>query len=152
MVSAASFLISRMTWQRVDSLLVVKRRSDLNSCHLLEGERGCRKGGEGVGFGAVEGLLVFEHAEDGVQEFAHGGDQGLEFGFTAPQQVVVESAQVGLTTNGHQGGHVEGAAQVSVAGLGDARLLLDRRTRGVLAGIEAGVGDPLTAGRCRPNI
>jgi hypothetical protein len=38
---------------------------------------------------AVEELVVLEHAEDGVEEFAHSSDQGLHFGFTARQDVVV---------------------------------------------------------------
>jgi hypothetical protein len=29
---------------------------------------------------------VSEHAEDGVEQFAHDGDQGLHFGFAAGQQ------------------------------------------------------------------
>jgi hypothetical protein len=40
-------------------------------------------------FAAVEELVVFERAEDGVQEFAHGGDEGLGFGFAARQEVLV---------------------------------------------------------------
>jgi hypothetical protein len=31
---------------------------------------------QGVDFAAVEELVVFEHAEDSVQEFAYGGDEG----------------------------------------------------------------------------
>lgn len=32
---------------------------------------------------SVVGLFVFEHAEDGVQEFAHDGDEGLHFQFAS---------------------------------------------------------------------
>jgi hypothetical protein len=80
--------------------LLVKGKTELNSCDLLGQGRGDIE--EGVGLGALEDLVVFEHAEDGVQEFTHGGDQGLEFGFAAPQQVLVESAQVGLVDDGDQ--------------------------------------------------
>jgi hypothetical protein len=52
--------------------------------------------------GAVEELIVFEHAEDGVQEFAHGGDEGLEFGFAARLEVLIVGAQVGLVLDGGQ--------------------------------------------------
>jgi len=41
-------------------------------------------------FGAVVGLLMFEDAEDGAEEFAHDGDQGLHFGFAAGEQVLAE--------------------------------------------------------------
>jgi hypothetical protein len=44
--------------------------------------------------------VMFEHAEEGVQEFAHDGDEGLHFGFAAGDKVKVESAQVGLMTDG----------------------------------------------------
>ena len=30
----------------------------------------------GMDLVSLEDLIVFEHGEDGVQEFAHGGDQG----------------------------------------------------------------------------
>ncbi len=50
--------------------------------------------------GAVEGLLVFEHAEDGVEELAQDGDQGLHFGFAARDEVEVEGAQVRLMADG----------------------------------------------------
>ena len=36
--------------------------------------------------GAVVGVVLFEDAEDGVQEFAHDGDLGLHFGFPARQE------------------------------------------------------------------
>jgi hypothetical protein len=35
---------------------------------------------------------MFEHAEDGVQEFTHGGNQSLEFGFAVRQQVFAGGA------------------------------------------------------------
>ena len=41
----------------------------------------------GVDFAALEELVMLEHAEDGVEEFTHGGDEGLHFGFAAGQEV-----------------------------------------------------------------
>ena len=130
--------------EQVDSLLIVKREIVLKSCDL-RGSHGWDWVGNrcGVDLGAVEKLVVFEHTEDGVQEFTHNGDQGDHFEFSFGSQVLIESAQLGLAANGHQGGHIEGAAQMSVAGLADAALLVDRSPRGALARIESGVGDPL---------
>jgi hypothetical protein len=45
-----------------------------------------------IEFGAVIGLAVFEHGVDGVQEFAHHGDQSLLFAFSLGQQVLIEAA------------------------------------------------------------
>ena len=60
-------------------------------------ERFCRQREEP---GAIEGLLMFEHAEDGVQELAHDGDQSLHFGFAARDEVQVEGAQVRFMADG----------------------------------------------------
>jgi transposase len=56
------------------------------SCDLLGKRQGCGDWRQCVDFGALEGLIVFKHAEDGVEEFAHDGDEGLHFGFAAGQQ------------------------------------------------------------------
>ena len=45
----------------------------LGSCDLRE----IRLGRKRQELGAVVSLVVFEHAEDGVEELAHDGDQGL---------------------------------------------------------------------------
>ena len=37
---------------------------------------------------------MFEDGEDGVQEFAHDGDEGLHFGFATRQETLIEAAQV----------------------------------------------------------
>ena len=50
--------------------------------------------------GAVVGLAVFEHAEDGVQEFAHDGDEGLEFFFASVEQMLIEGAEMGIVLHG----------------------------------------------------
>ena len=83
---------------------------------------------------------MLEHAVDAVPEFAHNGDQGHHLGFDLGTQVLIEGAQVRLMANRHQSGHVEGAAQVSVADFADAALLVHR---GALAGwrIHRGFGD-----------
>lgn len=77
----------------------------MESCDL-RGAGGC---GQGLGWksielGAVEELVMFEHAEDGVQQLAHAGDGGLHFSFPSCQQVLIESTQVGLAHDGHQSG------------------------------------------------
>ena len=59
---------------------------------------------------------MFEHAIDGVQQFAHHGDEGDHLGFALGAEVLIESPQVRLVPNGHQGGHVESAAQVNLPG------------------------------------
>ena len=56
----------------------------------VDRDRRGRKGG--VDFAPLEQLVVFEHAEDAMEELAHGGDQGLQLGFAARQQVFIESA------------------------------------------------------------
>ena len=93
--------------------------------------------------GPVVGLVIFEHGMEGVQEFAHDGDQGLHFEFAFGEQVLIEGSQVGIKLHGDQGGHVEAVAQVLIAGLADARLLVHRGSRVKLARIESGGGHPL---------
>ena len=54
---------------------------------------------------------MFEDAEDGVEEFAHEGDEGLQFGFTAGQEALIKGGGVRVVLRSDQGGHVEGATQ-----------------------------------------
>lgn len=54
---------------------------------------------------------MFEHTVDGVSELAHGGDEGLQLGFAARLNVVIESTQVGSGSNDDQGGHAEDSKQ-----------------------------------------
>ena len=82
---------------------------------------------------------MFEHAVDGVKQFAHDGDQGEHLGLAASAQMFIEGAQVGLTADGDQGRHIEGAAEVDVAVLADARFLMHGAARGMLARIEPGM-------------
>jgi len=56
-----------------------------------------------------------EHAEDGVQHFAGDRDEGLQLGFVACQQGLVESAQMRIMADRNQSGHVKGATQIAVA-------------------------------------
>ena len=105
-------------------------------------ERGCDGPKQ---FGAVVGLVGFEHALESVEELPPDGDQRLPFEFATLEQLLVESAQVGVVLHGDQGGQVEGATQVFIAGLADARFFLHRRSRGVLTRVEPGVSHPLTS-------
>ena len=50
--------------------------------------RGNLRVGNGIDLGAVKRLLMFEHAVDGVEEFAHGSDQGPS-GVTQKRPMVV---------------------------------------------------------------
>jgi len=50
---------------------------------------------------------------------------------------------MGIVAHRHQGGHIEGAAQVRIAGLTDAGLLMHGLSRSVFTGIQTGLGDPL---------
>ena len=50
---------------------------------------------------------MLKHAEDGVQQLAHDGDQGLHFKFGSGQRMLVKGAQVGIVLHRNQGGHME---------------------------------------------
>jgi hypothetical protein len=50
-----------------------------------------------------------------MEQLAHDGDDGLERGFVAREQLLVEGPNVRLMGDGRQGGHVESAAPVSIA-------------------------------------
>ena len=111
----------------------------LGSCDL----RDSRLRRERKELGAVVSLVVFPHTEDSVQELPHDGDEGLHFGFAFAEQMLIEGAKMRIVPHGHQGGHKEGAAQVTIAGLANAGLFVDGAARGVLAGIDPGGGHPL---------
>ena len=52
-------------------------------------------------FRAIELLLVFEHAEDGVEQFPHDDDnENAHLGLAASAQMLIEGAHVGLIANG----------------------------------------------------
>jgi hypothetical protein len=46
-------------------------------------------------FGAVVGLMSFEHGVESMQEFAYNGDQGLHFEFALSKQMLIEGASAG---------------------------------------------------------
>ena len=87
--------------------------------------------------------MGFEHGMEGVQEFAHDGDQGLHFEFALGQQMLIEGAQVRVVLDGHQSRHEKGMTQMFIAWFANTRLLMYRGSRGVLARIQSGVGHPL---------
>ncbi len=58
----------------------------------------------------------------------------------------VEGAQVGIVVRRDQGGHVEGTAQIAVAGAADSRALMHGGARVVMSGVESAVRDPLAHG------
>src|SRR5665213_3121382 len=61
----------------------------------------------------VVGSSGFEDAEDGVQQFACDGDQGLEFCLLPCLQPVVEVLHPRVEAGRRQCRHVEGAAQMT---------------------------------------
>ncbi len=68
---------------------------------------------------------------------------GLHLEFAFGQQVLVERAQMRVEADRHQGGHIERAAEMAIAGFADARFFVDRAARGVFAGVESGRSHPL---------
>lgn len=97
----------------------------------------------GEEFVSVVGGEAAEDPVDGVEQLACDRDEGLEFGFVAALQELVEGLHVGIAPHGHQGGHVEGSAQMAVAGAADAGGPVDRGSGDLVGGIEPAVGDPL---------
>ncbi len=81
---------------------------------------------------------------DSVQELAHDGTAGLELLEVAVlDEVLVVGPDIGVMACGAERGHKEGDAQVTVAGLGPARLLVDAGAGLVCTWIESSHGDPL---------
>ena len=77
---------------------------------LLGGSRGLRSSErDGEQPGAVVGLTMLEHAEDGVQELAPDRDQGLQFGFALVQQVLIAGAD-SRRADGDRGAQQRGRA------------------------------------------
>ena len=93
---------------------------------------------------AVERCAVLEHGMDSVEELAHDGTEGLELlEATVLDEVLVVGPDIGVMACGAQRRRIKGVAQVTVAGLGPARLLVDAGAGLVCAWIESSHGDPL---------
>ena len=83
-----------------------------------------------------------------VQELAHGGTAGLELLEAAVlDEVLVVGPDIRVMACGAERGHKEGDAQITVAGLGPARLLVDAGAGLVCTWIESSHGDPLLGAR-----
>ena len=82
----------------VDSLLVIKALVDV-----------------GEEFSGVEGLVVCPDAVDGMEEFAHDGDEGLDGPQASLLELLVEGLEVGVPSHGDERRHVERCAQVFVS-------------------------------------
>ncbi len=81
---------------------------------------------------------------DSVQELAHDGTAGLELLEAAVlDEVLVVGPDIGVMACGAEREHKEGDTQVTVAGLGPAKLLVDAGARLVCTWIESSHGDPL---------
>jgi hypothetical protein len=63
-------------------------------------------------------LVVLEHGVNGVQQFAHDGDQGLHLEFTLGQEMLIKSAEAGVMPHRHQGRH-----EKSMTGLAQSEAL-----------------------------
>ena len=63
----------------------------------------------------MEGVLMFEHTEGDMDEFAHDGADDAHFGFAGGAKPGSEVAQWHVISDGYQSRHVEGLAQVAVA-------------------------------------
>ncbi len=81
---------------------------------------------------------------DSHQEFPHHGADGLDLLETAVRdEVAVVAPDMGVVACGAQGGHVEGDAQVAVAGLGQAWFFVHAGAGVVDLRIETSQSDPL---------
>jgi hypothetical protein len=78
---------------------------------------------------AIEGSIVFEHAENRVQQFPHHRHQGYHFAFSTGLQMQVKRAQVGSKTHRGEGGHGQSPANMAVSHFADARFLMHRSAR-----------------------
>ena len=91
----------------------------------------------------VEGLLMVKDAPDGVEEFAHDGDDRL-LGFLAPvEESLIAGFNLLVALDRDQGGHEEGGAQMDVASLTDAARLMHGGAAIKRPRIESGVSHPL---------
>src|SRR5260370_13737593 len=93
-------------------------------------------------FGAIEGSVVFEHAENRVQQLPHDGHQGHHFAFSTSLQMQIESTQGRGKAYGGEGGQEQSPTNMPVAHLADARFLMHRGARLVVAGVESRVRPP----------
>jgi len=90
----------------------------------------------------VEGLLVFEHAVDQVEEFSHGRADHAHFAFPTGQEALGHFPDQRVPFQRGDRGEVEGFAQPAVAGLAQggppapaaAALFLARSHSGIKAG------------------
>ena len=98
---------------------------------------------EPVELRAVEGLVASKHVVDGNEQFSHDGDEGLNGFLASGDQMLSEGSEVWLPAASDQGRHVEGRAQVLVTSLADVAGSFHRSARALMAGIQAGMSDPL---------
>ena len=86
---------------------------------------------------------MVKDAPDGVEEFAHDGDDRL-LGFLATlEKSLITRFNVFIALDRNQGGHKEGGAEMDVTSLTDAAGLVHRGAAIEGSGIESGVGHPL---------
>lgn len=98
----------------------------------------------GMEMAVVERCAGLEHAVDGMQQLAHDGADGLDFLQTPGlDEMVVVGPDLRILADSDLGRPIKGEAQVAIAGLGQARLLVHTGTGPGGPGIESGHGDPL---------
>jgi hypothetical protein len=86
---------------------------------------------------------VGQCAADGMEQLASDGDDRLQLGLVTTQECFVERLQVGIETNGNQGGHVERATQIPIASPTHAGGLVHRGSRDLMYRVQATVRHPL---------
>jgi hypothetical protein len=101
--------------------------------------------GEGwVELRAIEGGIVLEHAVEGVQQFAHDGDESDHFAFSVVLQVLIEGFEVRVMASRSERRHKECATDMAVTDFTDAHFFVNRGTGLMLSRVQAGVSDPLS--------
>ena len=82
-------------------------------------------------------------APDGVEEFAHDGDDRLLGFLAAPEESLVTGFNLFVALDRNQGGHKERGAEMDVTSLTDPPRLMHGGAAIKRPGIESGVSDPL---------
>ena len=86
---------------------------------------------------------MMKDAPDGVEEFAHDGDDGLLGFLAAREQCFVAGLDLCVAADGDQGWQKESRAQVDIAGFAQAPGLVHRGAGLERSRIQAGVRHPL---------
>src|ERR1700756_3531235 len=137
--------ISRLESPRSDSCQLDRALAS-PSCPLSSALHSLVSNGfDGTEFGSVIGLIRAKHREQSVQEFTHYRYDRLETCFAAIEQTLIESPQMRLAAQGHQGRHVQGTTPMTAAPAADPRPLLHRGAGCELRRVDPREGYPLAS-------